>query len=62
MKEKNLMVNSFECSTDIEQGQKGDFRSIYSPIDVREEADKRPIRKQPCRSTSTVLEPTYQGV
>jgi len=35
------MVNSVECSTDIEQGQKGDFRSIYSPIDVREEADKQ---------------------
>jgi len=38
------MVNSVECSTYIEQGQKGDFRSMDSPIDIREEANKESFR------------------
>src|SRR6218665_971259 len=38
------MVNSVECSTYIEQGQKGDFRSIDSPKNIREEANKESFR------------------
>ena len=43
--EENLMVNSVECRTYIEQGQKCDFRSIDSPIDIREEANKECFRE-----------------
>jgi len=38
------MVNSVECSTYIEQGQKGDFISMDSLIDIREEANKESFR------------------
>lgn len=42
--QENLMVNSVDCSINIEQGQKSDLIFVDSTLDVREEADEHGFR------------------
>ena len=42
--QENLMVNSVDCSINIEQGQKSDLIFVDSTVDVIEEADEHGFR------------------